>query len=143
MKKNNINFFSSASLYEGNLEKLVELNKIFNFKNINKDMSNEIYKAKVSFPFSENSLRRLFILLENFKRNKIFLTNKKFNFSKIKNINGVGISFLKSLSFITTSLIGMDKKSYITSNLKEFMQSLDNKKINNINEIWKKIKINL
>ena len=135
LKKNDINFFSSASLYEGNLEKLVELNKIFNSTNINKDMSNEINKANVSFPLSENSLRRLFILLENFKRNKIFLTNKKLNFSKIKNINGINISFLKSLPFITTSLIGMDKKSYITSNLKEFMHKIDDKKINNINEI--------
>ena len=47
-------------------------------------MSNEIYKANVSFPLSENSLRRLFILLENFKRNKIFLSNKKLNFQKVK-----------------------------------------------------------
>ena len=143
LKKNKINFFSSASLYEGNLENLAVLNKIFNSISINKDMTNETKKAKVSFPLSENSLRRLFILLENFRKSKIFIKDKKLKLSKLKSIYGTGISFVKTLQFVTSSLVGMDKKKFVIFNLKEFAYNLKQKDINYINSLWKKIKINL
>lgn len=143
LKKNKIDFFSSASLYEGNLEKLIQLNKIFNSIDDKKDMTNEMHKADVSFPFSENSLRRLFILLENFKKNKILLGNLKNNLKNSTNIHGVAISFLKTLLFISTSLIGMDNKKFARNNLYEFNQNLSQKKIIYINKVWKKIQSNL
>jgi len=142
--KNKINFFSSASLYEGKLEQLVELNKIFNSTSIKKDLSNETKKANVSFPQSENSLRRLFILLENFRKNNINLANIKLNYPKNTNIFGININFLRCIPFITSSLIGgMEEKNFINSNLKQFSNKL--KHVNSIKiwSIWKKIKVNL
>tara|TARA_B110001450_G_C17606474_1_gene475328 strand:+ start:162 stop:1310 length:1149 start_codon:yes stop_codon:yes gene_type:complete len=143
LNKHKINFFSSASLYEGNLEKLVKLNKIFNSTSVNKDLLNETKKADVSFPLSENSLRRLFILLENFRKNKILIENVKFNFIKLTNIFSININFLKNLPFITSSLIGMDEKKFVTFNLEEFAYKLKVDDIKKIKRLWKKIKANL
>ena len=143
LQKNRINFFSSASLYEGNLDKLVELNKIFNSVSVNQDMSNEINKAHVSFPHSENSLRRLFILLENFRKNKIYIENIGLSFEKNKDIFTSNINFLKCISFLKSSLIGMEEKKFVTYNLKEFDYKLNVKDIRIIKKIWKKIKVNL
>lgn len=143
LNKKQINFFSSASLYEGNLENLIELNKIFSSMNKKKDMLSENTKAKVSFPMSENSLRRLFILLENFKNNKLFIGDNKLNIRKFKNINSLGINSLKTLKFIKTSLIGMEKKKIVKTNFNDFNYVLNIKEIKYINKIWKKIKKNL
>lgn len=143
LKKKKINFFSSASLYEGNLKKLVELNKIYNSISLNKDLPNETEKANISFPESENSLRRLFILLENFRKNNILIENKVKKISKLKNIYGTNISFIKTIPFISSSLIGMEKKEFVVSNLKEFNYNLTNKNIKIIKNLWKKIRINL
>ena len=143
LTKNKINFFSSASLYEGKLKQLVELNKIYNSILINKDLSNETKKANVSFPLSENSLRRLFILLENFRRNKIIIDNIKLSFLKFTNIFGVNINFLKCLPFISSSLVGMEEKKFVSFNLKEFAYKLKIKDKNKIKSTWKKIKVNL
>lgn len=143
LNRNKINFFSSASLYEGNLDKLVELNKIFNSISVNKDLSNETKKANVSFPFSENSLRRLFILLENFHKNKIIIDNIKLSFTKFTNVFGVNINFLKCVPFITSSLVGMEEKKFVTFNLKEFGYKLKITDMNKIKNLWKKIKANL
>ena len=138
LKKYKINFFSSASFYEGNLTNLVELNKIFNSTYVNKDLLNETKKANVSFPLSENSLRRLFILLENFRKNKILIENIKFKFSKVTNIFSTNINFLKSIPFITSSLTGMDEKKFIKFNLKEFSYKLNANDIKKIETLWKK-----
>ena len=143
LNRNKINFFSSASLYEGNLDKLVELNKIFNSISVNKDLSNETKKANISFPLSENSLRRLFILLENFRKNKINIDNIKLSFTKFTNVYGININFLKCVPFITSSLVGMEKKKFVAYNLKEFAYKLKITDINKINSLWKKIKANL
>ncbi len=143
LTQNKINFFSSASLYEGKLKQLVELNKIYNSILVNKDLSNETKKANVSFPLSENSLRRLFILLENFRRNKIIIDNIKLSFLKFTNIFGVNINFLKCVPFISSSLIGMEEKKFVSFNLKEFAYKLKLKDKNKIKSIWKKIKVNL
>ncbi len=143
LKKNKINFFSSASLYEGNLDKLDKLNKIFNSISTNQDMPNEINKANVSFPLSENSLRRLFILLENFRKNKIDIKNVGLSFEKNKDIFSSNINFLKCVSFLKSSLVGMEEKKFVTYNLKEFDYKLNVNDIKKINKIWKKIKVNL
>ena len=142
--KNKINFFSSASLYEGKLEQLVELNKIFNSTSIKKDLSNETKKANVSFPQSENSLRRLFILLENFRKNNINLANIKLNYPKNTNIFGININFLRCVPFITSSLVGgMEEKNFINLNLKQFSNKLKHVNSKKIWSLWKKIKVNL
>ncbi len=143
LKEKKINFFSSASLYEGNLENLKELNKIYNSAQTKKDLPNEIDKAKVSFPLSENSLRRLFILLENLRKSQILFENKNSNFNGFKNINAAGISFLKNIPFINAVLIGMEEKKLVDYNLREFDKKLNKQNINNLNKLWKKIKINL
>ena len=106
-------------------------------------MLSENTKAKVSFPMSENSLRRLFILLENFKNNKLFIGDNKLNIRKFKNINSLGINSLKTLKFIKTSLIGMEKKKFVKTNFNDFNYVLNIKEIKYINKIWKKIKKNL
>jgi hypothetical protein len=142
--KNKINFFSSASLYEGKLEQLVELNKIFNSTSIKKDLSNETKKANISFPQSENSLRRLFILLENFRKNNINLANIKLNYLKNTNIFGVNINFLRCVPFIKSSLIGgMEEKNFISFNSKQFSNKLKLVNSKKIWSLWKKIKVNL
>ncbi len=143
LKEKKINFFSSASLYEGNLENLKELNKIYNSAQTKKDLPNEIDKAKVSFPLSENSLRSLFILLENLRKSQILFENKNSNFNGFKNINAAGISFLKNIPFINAVLIGMEEKKLVDYNLREFDKKLNKQNINNLNKLWKKIKINL
>lgn len=143
LTKNKINFFSSASLYEGKLKQLAELNKIYNSISISKDLSNETKKANVSFPLSENSLRRLFILLENFRRNKIIIDEIKLSFLKFKKVFEVNINFLKCLPFITSSLVGMEEKKFLIFNLKEFDRKLNINDKNKIRSIWKKIKVNL
>ena len=143
LTKNKINFFSSASLYEGKLKQLVELNKIYNSISTNKDLSNENKKANVSFPLSENSLRRLFILLDNFRKNKIIIDNIKLSFLKFTNIFGVNINFLKCVPFISSSLVGMEEKKFVSFNLKEFAYKLSTNDKDKIKSIWKKIKVNL
>lgn len=143
LNEKKINFFSSASLYEGNLECLKELNRIFNSANLKKDLPNENGKARVSFPLSENSLRRLFILLENLKKNQIFFEDKSLNLTRYKNMNDLGINFIKTIPFINSALIGMEEKKFVADNLKEFDKKLKKENINYNYKLWKKIKINL
>lgn len=143
LKKNKINFFSSASLYEGNLFELSELNKIYNSTLNRSDLPNEIYSASVSFPKSENSLRRLFILLENLKKNNIVFEKILLKIFKNKNIYGIAINLLKVLPFIKSSLIGMEQKKYVIYNLKEFEYKLNVRQKNYLKVFWNKIKKNL
>ena len=143
LKKNKINFFSSASLYEGNLFELSELNKIYNSTLNRSDLPNEIYSASVSFPKSENSLRRLFILLENLKKNNIDFEKILLKIFKNKNIYGIAINLLKVLPFIKSSLIGMEEKKYVIYNLKEFEYRLNVRQKNYLKMFWNKIKKNL
>ena len=120
-----------------------ELNKIYNSTLNRSDLPNEIYSASVSFPKSENSLRRLFILLENLKKNNIVFEKILLKIFKNKNIYGIAINLLKVLPFIKSSLIGMEQKKYVIYNLKEFEYKLNVRQKNYLKVFWNKIKKNL
>lgn len=121
IKKNNMNLFSSASMYEGKLEQLINLNKIF-CKKVNEDFSDDQEKANVSIPESENSILQLFQLLLKFKKKNINLNKLLFNFSnRCRNLYHGNLNLLLSLSFINCCLIGMEKKEYVRKNIKVLM----------------------
>lgn len=141
--KKKVNFFTSATLYEGNLEKLSNLNKIYNLTMLSKDSHNEYSPIDISFPKSENSIRRFFILLENYRKNNLSLNYLSKNLSKFKNIFGLAINFIKIFDNTKSNLIGMEQKEYVTNNIKEYNYNLKNKDVKLIKKIWKKIKNNL
>lgn len=143
LKKNKIDFFTSASLYEGNLEKLSNLNEIYNSFRLSKDRKNELVPVDISFPKSENSIRRLFILLENYRRNNLNLKKLSAKFSKLRNIYGLAINSSKIFNEIKCHLIGMEDMDLVVKNIKEYNHNLKNSEKKFIRNIWKKIKADL
>ncbi len=143
LNKNKINFFTSATLYEGNLNKFQDLNKIYNSSKQLKDSTNELNQINITFPKSENSIRRLFILLENLKNNSINLEVLSKKFSKSKDIIGLTINFIKILNDIKCNLIGMEKKEFVLKNIRELNHQLKSKEKSQLKKIWKKIQKNL
>lgn len=116
LKKFNINFFSSASLYEGKIQELVNLNRIFNTKKKH-NMSNEIVNSKISLPKSDNSLSQFFNYLADLK-------NKKIDLYKILKINNKSedlfknsLQIIASMSFINCNLVGMETKELVKKNM--------------------------
>jgi len=75
--------------------------------------------------------------------NKIIIDNIKLSFPKFTNILRVNINFLKCVPFISSSLVGMEEKKFVTFNLKGFNYKLKIKDKDKIKNIWKKIKVNL
>ena len=76
LNQNNINFFSSASTYEGNLEVLNKLTELFQMIG-KKDSPEEDKTPNISLPLSENSLVQLFELFYLQVNKKIIFNDEK------------------------------------------------------------------
>ena len=113
----NLIFFSSASLYEGHINELVELNKIFSYI-YDFDSPNEDQAAKVSFPVSENSLKQLFELLINLKNNDVKLLEMlKIMGSNKSNLFCAALNIVRSTEFVNCALVGMENIKYTKDNI--------------------------
>tara|TARA_Y100000590_G_scaffold465508_1_gene638017 strand:+ start:1330 stop:2466 length:1137 start_codon:yes stop_codon:yes gene_type:complete len=134
IKKNKLIFLSSASLYEGHINELIELNKLFGYIN-QSDSPNEDKPAKVSFPESENSLKQLFELLINLKNSHITLSEiLKSLEPKKSNLFNAALNIVRSTEFVSCALVGMENIKYT----KENVQILRAPKIDNkiLEEYW-------
>ena len=129
IKKYDLVFFSSASLYEGHINELFELNKIFSYA-FDVDSPNEDSAAKVSFPLSENSLVQLFELLSSLKKNKINIYEElnKINPSNI-NIFSKALDIVRSTQFVSSALVGMEKIEFVKDNIKILKSPFLNNKV--------------
>ena len=113
-----LNVLSSASLYEGNLEKLFNLDRIMKYAG-QCDSKNNSYSADVSFPVSENSLSQLFDLLQNTKMKKIDLENELINTDDEKiGIYPLALNIVRSIPYFTSALVGMTSKEFVIDNIK-------------------------
>ena len=136
LKKYDLKFFSSASLYEGHVNELFELNKLFSYLFSN-DSPNEASPAEVSFPKSENSLKQLFELLFNLKDNNIDLSKMKNQLSSNnQNIFNFALNMVRSTEFVDCALVGMENINFVKDNL----ELLHNAKIDKgvVNNYWNK-----
>jgi len=115
IKEKEIMFFSSASLYEGHIKELLEMNRIFSY---DYDSPIEDSPAKVSFPESENSLKQLFELLTNLKKSKLVISNMLSNLgdSSISQFV-VALDIVRSTSFVKSALVGMENIKYTKENI--------------------------
>ncbi|MAI85875.1 MAG: hypothetical protein CMF99_01620 [Candidatus Marinimicrobia bacterium] len=138
LKKYGLKFFSSASLYEGFLNELFELNKLYSLT-FKLDSNNEHTPAKVSFPKSENSLIQLFELLLNLKKNNIELEATLREFSSDEyNLFNVALDIVRSTDFVDCALTGMENIKYAKKNVKLLnCPKLDAKIVKNYwNKFW-------
>lgn len=114
--KNKINFFSSASTYEGKLEALFKLTELANKINIQDSFEEDIL-PNVSLPMSENSIIQLLSLIfsqaskEKNIFNKLFLKN-----NKNLNMYPAALNYVRSYPYLTSALCGMNKLKYIKEN---------------------------
>ena len=139
IKQNNINLLASAPLYEGRLEQLLNLDKLFQKTGI-QDSENDILPANISFPVSENSLIQLFELLISSKNNKKSLSEKIDEISnKDLNLYLKAINLVRSTSGVTSALVGMDKEKFAIENLKIVSEKLINEKM--LSKFWNSFKI--
>ena len=136
IKDYNLIFLSSASLYEGHINELIELNKIFGYVN-ESDSPNEDHAAKISFPVSENSLKQLFELLINLKKNDIELSEMlKIIEPNKSNVFCAALNIVRSTEFVNCALVGMENIKYT----KENIQILYGPKLDSsiVNDYWLK-----
>ena len=84
IKNYNLDLLASAPLYEGHLEKLINLDTLFR-KAGKSDSLNNIDKADISLPESENSIIQLFELLMASRNNKNSIYEKLNSLNKIHN----------------------------------------------------------
>ena len=136
LKKYNLRFFSSASLYEGFLNELFELNKIFSLI-FDSDSKNESLPAKVSLPKSENSLIQLFELLFILKNNKVNLQSIIQELSSDNcNIFSAALDIVRSTDIVDCALVGMEDVIITKQNVELLGRSKIDSKI--IKEYWNK-----
>ena len=119
IKNYNLDLLASAPLYEGHLEKLINLDTLFR-KAGKSDSLNNIDKADISLPESENSIIQLFELLMASRNNKNSIYEKLNSLNKIHNKGYyiAALNLVRSTSGITSALTGMDKLLYAKKNLK-------------------------
>ena len=134
--KNKINIFSSASLYEGRIEEFFNLLNIFNFlnskRNHNHSINNDILINKISLPDSDNSILQLFNILQKISKNR-----NKLSIKFGKNIYKDSLNFVRSNSFITTSLFGVENFKQLDENLGILKMPKFSKK--KLLKIWKNL----
>ena len=110
LNQNNINFFSSASTYEGNLQVLNKLTELFQMIG-KKDSHEEDKIPNISLPLSENSLIQLFELLYTQVNKKIVYNNKKIG------LYPSALNYVRSYPYLTTALCGMNQVEFVKENL--------------------------
>ncbi len=141
IKNYNLDLLASAPLYEGHLEKLINLDTLFR-KAGKSDSLNNIDKAEISLPESENSIIQLFELLMASRNNKNSIHEKLNSLNKIHNKGYyiAALNLVRSTSGITSALTGMDKLIYAKKNLK----ILNEKKIKTqvVKNFWNSLSIN-
>lgn len=109
------NIFTSASAYEGRLEELENLTKLFAMIG-ETDSPNEINPLKISFPQSDNSFIQLIELLQDFKKKNITLYELLKEISPDLDIYPAAINIIRSIPEIKCSLVGMQEPKFIDSN---------------------------
>ena len=110
LNHNNINFFSSASTYEGNLEVLSKLIELFQMIG-KKDSLEEDITPKISLPLSENSLLQLFELLyTQIKKKSIYYDDKI-------GLYPSALNYVRSYPYLTSALCGMNQIEFVKENL--------------------------
>lgn len=109
------NIFTSASAYEGRLEELDNLTKLFKISGI-EDSPNEIKPLKKSFPQSDNSFIQLVELLQDFKSNNITLSEILKEISPNLDLYPAAINLIRSIPEIKCSLVGMQEPKFINLN---------------------------
>ena len=110
LNQNNINFFSSASTYEGNLEVLNKLTELFQMIG-KKDSPEEDKTPNISLPLSENSLVQLFELLYLQANKKIIFNDEKIG------LYPSALNYVRSYPYVTCALCGMNKVKFVKENL--------------------------
>ena len=110
-----LNIFTSASAYEGRLEELENLTKLFAMLD-ETDSPNEVNHLKISFPLSDNSFIQLIELLLDFKRKNTTLTELLKEISPNLDIYPAAINIIRSIPEIKCSLVGMQEPKFIDSN---------------------------
>lgn len=110
-----LNIFTSASAYEGRLEELDNLTKLFKISG-NADSPNEINPLKISFPESDNSFIQLLDLLQDFKAQNKTLSELLKEISPNIDIYPAAINIIRSIPEIKSSLVGMQEPKFIDLN---------------------------
>lgn len=112
-----ISIFISAPMYEGKIIELLNLNLLFNNMKKFEKVDLESKKFKISLPESINSSLRLFRLLINLKRKKIYLKKYLKKLSRSKSMYVCFLNFVKYQDFCKVILAGFDKEKYCKENL--------------------------
>tara|TARA_B100000315_G_scaffold260417_1_gene321590 strand:+ start:361 stop:1584 length:1224 start_codon:yes stop_codon:yes gene_type:complete len=132
-----LNIFTSASLYEGHLLHLFNLARLMSIVGIEESYNNE-KPADISLPLSENSIIQLFDLIMILREKNIEI---KTEISKVfGNFNNTYISALnsvRSVKFVTTALVGVDRPEYIKDHL--IIRKIKKTDPHLTNNFWKSI----
>ena len=140
LRVKNIDFFTSATLYQGKIGELIKLNKIFNsIVTKNRKFNYDYNNTEVSFPKSENSIRQLLILLNKLSKSKIDIEIFLKKISCMNSYIGGSINLVTNLKNISSSLIGMETLEIVRSNIKESDTNLNNLQKKLIYKFWSSV----
>jgi len=112
-----LNVFTSASLYEGCLEKLVALARMMNLAG-RKDSPNDEQPAGISLPVSENSIVQLFEVLLALRSNGMDIARELCRLAD----PGLGLypnalNAVRSVTGVLSALAGMEQMDHIRGNM--------------------------
>ncbi|MAV64420.1 MAG: hypothetical protein CMG00_04430 [Candidatus Marinimicrobia bacterium] len=141
IKNNKLDLLASAPLYEGHIERLINLDTLFRKAGKSESLNNT-GKANISLPVSENSIIQLFELLIASRNNKSSINEKLniLNKNNSKNNYISALNLVRSTDGITSALTGMDRLEYAKKNLKIMNEKKIKMKV--ANNFWNSLSIN-
>lgn len=113
----NLDIFTSASMYEGKLDELFNLQRLMKMAGVSDSENNED-NVQVSLPLSENSNTQLFELLVAARNMDTLLEDEVHRISN--NCMGAypaALNLVRSLPQVTCALAGVEKIKYLEENL--------------------------
>jgi aryl-alcohol dehydrogenase-like predicted oxidoreductase len=113
-----VDVLTSASVYEGNIEKLFNLNRLHRLAGV-ADSENDLGTADVSLPISENSIAQLFEVLLAARQQGIDLKAElvSLNHDMIQSIYPAALNLVRSQPLVTSALVGMESSDFVRDHL--------------------------
>jgi len=124
---------ASATLYEGKLKELINLQNLMKLVGM-QDSENNLTPSEVSIPLSDNSIVQLFELLLALREKQIDLESKLSKLSGKKlGLYPCALNIARSTPEVLSALVGMEQIDYTKDNLQLIQYSkIDPEKIKNI-----------